>query len=163
MDEALSRAWNQLLARPTGPFQFRFFLQPLVAVVIAIRAGTKDARTHGSPFLWGLLSQPAERRLLVRSMLKDVGKLFIVAVALDCIYQIIEVRWIYPLQALIVGFFLALVPYAAVRGPVTRIVSRNNARHSTRAEADRLYGLTVPVTARKNEAPAAPGNHFGEG
>ena len=50
------------------------------------------------------------------------------AVALDCIYQLIEVRWIYPLQALIVGFFLAIVPYAAVRGPVARIVSRMNAR-----------------------------------
>ena len=46
MDEALSRAWNQLLSRPTGAFQFRFVLQPLVAVIIAIRAGMKDAREH---------------------------------------------------------------------------------------------------------------------
>jgi hypothetical protein len=137
VDEALSRAWNQLLARPTGTFQFRFILQPLVAVIIAIRAGTKDARTHTSPFLWALCSQRAERRVLVRSMLKDVGRLFIIAVALDCIYQIIEFRWIYPLQALIVGFFLAIVPYAAVRGPVARIVSRNNARRNTDAELQR--------------------------
>ena len=130
MDEALSRAWSQLLARPNGTFQFRFVLQPLIAVIIAIRAGTKDARTHTSPFLWRLWTQRAERRLLVRSMLKDVGRLFIMAVALDCIYQIIEVHWIYPLQALIVGFFLAIVPYAAVRGPVARIVRRMNARRN---------------------------------
>jgi len=137
LDEALSRAWNQLLARPTGTFQFRFILQPLVAVIIAIRAGTKDARTHSSPFLWGLCFQRTERRLLVRSMLKDVGRLFIVAVALDCIYQIIEVHWIYPLQALIVGFFLAIVPYAAVRGPVARIVSRNHARRNADVDVHR--------------------------
>jgi hypothetical protein len=108
-----------------------------VAVIIAIRAGTKDARTHASPFLSALCSQRAERRLLVRSMLKDVGKLFIMAVALDCIYQIIEFRWIYPLQALIVGFFLAIVPYAAVRGPVARNVRRHNARRNTDAEIHR--------------------------
>ena len=135
MDEALSRAWNQLLARPNGTFQFRFVLQPLIAVIIAIRAGTKDARTHTSPFLWGLCTQRAERRLLVRSMLKDVGRLFIMAVALDCIYQIIDVHWIYPLQALIVGFFLAIVPYAAVRGPVARIVRRMNARRNADVDA----------------------------
>ena len=137
MDETLSRAWNQLLARPTGTFQFRFILQPLVAVIIAIRAGMKDARAHSSPFLWGLLSQRAKRRHLVSSMLKDVYKLFIMAVLLDCIYQIIEVRWIYPLQALIVGFFLAIVPYAAVRGPVSHFVSRSNACRNTDADIHR--------------------------
>jgi hypothetical protein len=137
VDEALSRAWHQLLARPTGTFQFRLILQPLVAVIIATRAGTKDARTHRSPFLWRLLSDRAERGFLVRNILKDVGRLFIMAVALDCIYQVIEIRWIYPLQALIVGFVLAIVPYAAVRGPVARIARRNNARRSTEADIHR--------------------------
>ena len=130
VDEALSRAWNQLLARPTGAFQFRFILQPTLAVIIAIRAGTKDARTHRPPYLWGLWSERTERGLLVRSTLKDLGRLFIMAVILDCVYQIIELRWIYPIQALIVGFALAIIPYVVVRGPVTRIVSRSDARRN---------------------------------
>ena len=128
MDEALQRAWNQFLARPTGPLQFRFFLQPLLAVIIAIQAGTRDARARQSPYLLGLSSQRAERRLLIRSMSKDVGKLFVMAVVLDCVYQVIEIRWIYPLQALIVGFLLAIVPYILIRGPVNRFVSRSIAR-----------------------------------
>lgn len=80
---------------------FRFILQPLVAVTIGVRAGMKDARTHSSPYLWGLASG-TERRLLICSALKDVGKLFILAVVLDCGYQVMEVRRIYPIQALIV-------------------------------------------------------------
>ena len=128
MDEALHRAWNQLLARPGGSFQFRFLLQPLLAVIIAIQAGTRDARTNQSLFLLDLWSQPATRRLLFRSTLKDVGRLFIMAVALDCVYQAIELDWIYPIQALIVGFILAIVPYILIRGPVSRIVSRGIAR-----------------------------------
>jgi len=61
-------------------------------------------------------------------MSKDVGKLFVMAVVLDCVYQVIEIRWIYPLQALIVGFLLAIVPYILIRGPVNRFVSRSIAR-----------------------------------
>jgi len=128
VEEALSRAWNQLLARPGGAFQFRFILQPLLAVIIAIRAGMKDGRTHRTPYLRGLLSRRAERRLLVRSTLKDVGRLFMMAVVLDCLYQIMEIRHIYPLQALIVGVVLAIIPYVIVRGPVARIVNRSVAR-----------------------------------
>jgi hypothetical protein len=59
------------------------------------------------------------------------------AVAMDCIYQIVEFRWIYPLQPLIVGFFLAVVPYAAVRGPVARIVRRHNARRNAEVDVHR--------------------------
>lgn len=125
VDEALTRAWNQILARPAGSLQFRFILQPLLAVIIAIRAGTKDA---GGPSLLELWSQPGGRKLLFRSTSKDVGKLFIMAVVLDCVYQVIEFSRIYPLQALIVGFALAIFPYLVTRGLVTRVVSWGIAR-----------------------------------
>ena len=110
--------------RLTGPLYFRLILQPSLAVIIAIYAGTKDARAHRSAYLSALCSEPSERKLLVRSAVKDIGRLFAMAVAIDCIYQIIELRWIYPLQALIVGFVLAIIPYVVIRGPVTRIMKR---------------------------------------
>ena len=130
MDEALSRAWDQLLARPTGSLYLRFILQPLLAVILGVRAGARDAKARTSPYLWGLLTIKGGRKLLLRSAILDVGRLFLMAVLLDCIYQIVEVRWIYPLQALIVGFVLAIVPYVLVRGPVTRIVRRSLARRA---------------------------------
>jgi hypothetical protein len=51
-----------------------------------------------------------------------VGKVFIVAVTLDVIYELIVYRWVYPGRALIVATVLAVVPYLLIRGPLTRIV-----------------------------------------
>lgn len=112
------------MARPSGLLNFRFVLQPLLAVIIAIRAGIRDTRTLGSPYLSGLLFKPAKRRQLVHSMLNDIGRLFILAVVLDCCYQLLEFRWIYPMQALIIGCVLAIVPYILIRGPVNRLANR---------------------------------------
>jgi hypothetical protein len=52
-----------------------------------------------------------------------VGRVFILAVVLDVICQIILFRWIYPSEALLVATFPAIVPYLLVRGPVNRIAS----------------------------------------
>jgi hypothetical protein len=128
INEAFRIAWDQLVDRSTGPLYFRFILQPLVASIIAIRAGLKDARSHRSACLWTLMTERGERRLLVRSAVKDVGRLFFIAVALDCVNQIIVLHLIHPVQALIVAFVLAIIPYVVVRGPVTRIASRRIAR-----------------------------------
>jgi hypothetical protein len=46
---------------------------------------------------------------------------FVVAIALDSIYQIIEVRFIYPLELLFTATLLAVVPYALLRGPFNRL------------------------------------------
>src|SRR6476659_4902289 len=47
-------------------------------------------------------SAPRSRELFQRAW-KDVGKVFIVAVTLDVIYELIVYRWVYPGQALIVA------------------------------------------------------------
>src|SRR5262249_32745271 len=51
------------------------------------------------------------------------GKVFLVALVLDGIYQITVLHGIYPLQALIVATLLALVPCMIVRAIGNRIVS----------------------------------------
>jgi hypothetical protein len=48
---------------------------------------------------------------------------FLVAVVLDVIYQLIVLRWVYPLETLIVATVLALVPCMVVRGIGNRIVT----------------------------------------
>ena len=40
------------------------------------------------------------------------------AIALDCIYQVMTVRFVYPLELLFTATLLALVPYALLRGTV---------------------------------------------
>ena len=124
MEQFFARAWEQLAGRLDGPMFFRFVLQPTVACVLAVRAGLADARAHRAPYLWKVATDRAARGRLIREGFYDVGGVFVVAILLDIIYQLIVFQWVFPVQSLLVAMTLALVPYILVRGPVTRLASR---------------------------------------
>ena len=46
---------------------------------------------------------------------------FLVAIALDGVYQLMTIRFVYPLELLFTATVLALVPYALLRGPFNRL------------------------------------------
>jgi hypothetical protein len=124
MDEMFSRGWDDLLARDGGPLHFRLILQPLMATLLAIRAGRRSAEQGRRPFFRSMVGEPARRPLLLRELWRDEGKLFLVAVVLDVIYSILVLHWWYPVQTLIVALLLAIVPYLVLRGLLNRIVTR---------------------------------------
>ena len=99
----------------------RLILQPTMAAFFAIRAGLQDGRTGRPAYFWAILADPLHRRDLLREGWKAVAKVFVMAVIIDAIYQIIQLRWFYPGEALIVATVLAFVPYLLIRGPVGRI------------------------------------------
>src|SRR4029078_11082258 len=101
--EVLQRTVEQLLGRSSGSLHFRLIVQPIIASTIAIKAGLKDARQGQPPFLWALLTRAAERRRLMRSGWKDIGKVFLIALVIDTAYQLFVFRAFYPLQTLIVA------------------------------------------------------------
>ena len=121
MDEWIARTISELVARVGGPMSFRFILQPATAAFFAWRAGLQDARTGRPPYFWAMLKNSAHRRDLLKDGWKDVAKVFVFAVVLDTVYQLIQLRWVYPTQALVVAFGLAFVPYVLLRGPFRRI------------------------------------------
>ena len=127
MEEALRRGWENLIGRSDGPMNFRLLIQPAMAILFAIRAGLKDAHSGQPPFLWAIFSNPGQRRVLLRQGWKDVGTVFIVALILDSIYQVIVHAGIYALELLITATILAIVPYAMFRGLVTRLARRISA------------------------------------
>jgi len=106
---------------------FRLIIQPAVAIFFAIRAGLRDARNGQPPFLWTVFSNAGDRRELLRQGWKDVGTVFIVALVLDAIYQVITHSSIFTLELLLAATILALVPYAVLRGLVTRLARRRSA------------------------------------
>jgi hypothetical protein len=123
MSDVFQRVWENLIGRFTGPMNFRLILQPLVAACFAIWSGIKDARAGRPAFLWTVVTDPTQRSALLRSAWKDVGKVFIFAVILDAIYQLIQLRAVHLLELLIVAPTLAFVPYILLRGPVTRVAT----------------------------------------
>ena len=119
----LARFWEHLGGRIGGPLTFRLILQPVLAGVLAIRAGLEDARAGRPPYFWTILTESAHRRDLLREGWKAVANVFMLAVVIDVAYELIVFRWIYPGEVLLVAFLLACVPYLLIRGPVNRIAS----------------------------------------
>lgn len=124
MDEMWIRFVENLGDRVTGPMKFRLLLQPVMAVIFAVLSGLKDARTGKPPYFWALITDPSHRREMVRDGWKSVGKVFVLALALDVVYQVIVQRFVYPGEAIVVALALAIVPYLIVRGLVTRVARR---------------------------------------
>jgi hypothetical protein len=116
------RIVGDLFARLDGPLHFRFIVQPLMAIIFAVIDGVKDARAGKPAYFWALLSTSGYRKELAKEGWKSVGKVFIVAIILDVIYQLKVHSSVYAGELLIVAFVLAIVPYLVVRGPINRIV-----------------------------------------
>ena len=119
--ELVSRGVEELLGRASGPLHMRLVFMPTVVAILAIRAGLRDARAGEPAFLWALLSRRAERGRLMRSAAKDIGRIFLVAVVLDTVYQLVFLGAWHPGQMLIVAVACAIVPYALIRGPAMRL------------------------------------------
>jgi hypothetical protein len=127
LENMFARAWEQLISRPAGPLKFRFILQPAMAIFLAARCGLKDSQEGKPAFFWAFFVDPARYSELLRDGWKSIRKLVILTLVLDCVYQIIVLRWIYPFEALVIVLFLAVIPYLLVRGPVNRIASARKA------------------------------------
>ncbi len=124
IEPMFTRIWENLITRTTGPFKFRVVLQPATAIFLAVRGGLKDSREGKPPYFWALFTNPAQRRELLHDGWKSIGQLLLFVVALDCVYQIIVLHWIYYFESLVVVLVLAVIPYLLVRGPVNRIATR---------------------------------------
>ena len=124
MRDMLLRALMNITDRVGGPMTFRIILQPTMAALLAFLAGLKDAREGRPPYFWTILTDPHQRVDLMREGWKAIARVFFLAIIMDAIYQLILLRWVYPLELILVAILLAVVPYLFLRGPVNRIVRR---------------------------------------
>jgi hypothetical protein len=121
MEDLLARIVENLSDRVTGPMKFRLILQPLMATIFAVRSGLRDAKEGRPPYFWAIFTDPVNRREMLQDGWKAVGKIFIIAVIIDAVYQYMVLKWFYPGEAIIVAVLLAFIPYLLIRGPVSRI------------------------------------------
>jgi hypothetical protein len=118
--EMLSSRVENLFGRFSGPLNFRLVIMPLVVTFFAVRAHLRDVREGRPTVLGAFFMDPAKRQRLLRSGLKDFGKVFVVACVLDTTYQILVLRSFYPGEMLLVAVVCAIVPYWLVRGLILR-------------------------------------------
>ena len=129
MHEIFIRYMENLIARTEGPMNLRFLIQPTVSLVFALRAAFKDAKNGAVPYLWRFVVAKEKRIHVVKDGWKDFGKIFIMGIVFDIVYQLILIfkvksaAYFYPLESITVALCLAVVPYMLFRGPVNRLVT----------------------------------------
>jgi hypothetical protein len=139
--DMIGRGWENFLARPSGSLNLRFIVQPTLAALLALRAGIQDARQGRQGYLWPVLSNPERRFQLLHEGWRGARTPCLVAIVLDCIYQLITVQFIYPLELLFTATLLALIPYVLLRGPFNRIARQFFTECGRAADRDQLEAL----------------------
>ena len=119
--EALTRIVENFLGRLDGPLHFRFILQPLMALIFATLDGIKDAKAGKPAYFWTVLSNAESRKDLLKDGWKHFGKIFILAIILDLVYQLKVQQPVSVAGVVVAALVLAVLPYVALRGPINRI------------------------------------------
>jgi hypothetical protein len=121
VEDLFTRVWENILGRLGGPLSFRFLIQPSISALIGIIAGVRDAQAGRPAYFLSIFTDAPHRRERLRECWGAIWKVFLVAAALDIVYEILVFKTVYPGETLIVAIVLAVIPYVAVRGPANRI------------------------------------------
>ena len=118
--EVRDRVWHDLLERPSHLFSFRFILQPVMAGIAALHDGIADARMGRTPYFWALVTRSSRLLGRLEEGVISTDRVLLLGLVMDTIYQLIVLKTFYPAEAAIVAIVLAFIPYAILRGPITR-------------------------------------------
>jgi hypothetical protein len=122
--ETMDRVFRSIVERPDGPMMFRFILQPVVAAILAVVDGLRDARSGAPAYLWSLLTGSASRADQLMDGIIATSRVILLGLGMDLVYQCLQFSTFYPGEAAIVAVLLAFVPYLLLRGTVARLARR---------------------------------------
>jgi hypothetical protein len=111
-----------------GPLNFRFLIQPLLAIVLGIRDGRRDHHAGRPPYFLSLFTEQVDRKERLRAGAKAIASPFVLALVLDSVVQVLLWGRLRLWSALVVGALLVALPYLIARGLVNRGMSRFGAR-----------------------------------
>jgi hypothetical protein len=113
---------ERLTAMLGGPGRFRFIIQPLVALLLGIRDGRRDAKDGRPAYLISVFFVREGRRKALEDGIRAFGKPFVIAVVMDSVVQFYLFHNVRLGSALVVGTLLIALPYSIARGVTNRIV-----------------------------------------
>jgi hypothetical protein len=103
-----------------GPGELRFFVQPLIAVVLGIRHGVADRQAGRPPYLIGLLRAHDRLRRLGEG-LRQILVPLCVAVAASLLFQWVIRARVHVLIALVYAAIFVALPYFLTRAAANRV------------------------------------------
>jgi hypothetical protein len=113
--------FQDLPRRLTGPGRFRFVLQPLVAILLGVRAGHGDAKAGRPPYLVAVIVHPQHRRQMLAETARGLANILLLGILLDAVCQWIILGVAHPIAALVVGPVLIALPYSLARAVSNRV------------------------------------------
>lgn len=116
-----STFWHDIGARFGGPMTFRFFLQPIMALIAALPDGINDAKQGRSGFFWAAWGNPEAKTGRLREGLISVARIILLGISMDVIYQLRVFDRFFPVEALVMAILLAVIPYFLFRGIIERV------------------------------------------
>jgi len=115
------RFWGDVFGRIHGPMTIRFYLQPTLALVAAVKDGVKDARLGHKAFFWTALWDRTQPRGRLREGLISTSQMALIGLAMDVIYQLKVFDRFYPVEAVMMVLLLAVFPYFLLRWIVEHV------------------------------------------
>lgn len=125
MNEYFSEMWN-------GPGRLRFFLQPVLAILLGIRDGVRDAKDGRPPYVWSVLTG-TDRKQQLKHGLKQIAVPWAVGFGLSLVFQYVIRRVVHVGIAALFGAVFIAIPYMAARALSNRVYRPTMRRR--RAEA----------------------------
>jgi hypothetical protein len=116
-----------------GRFQIRLILQPLLAVVLGVRFGIRDAKHGSRPFFIRMVEAKDDRLKILKQGLRDAVIPLSLALVLDAVLQHMINGRVRPLAAVVVGSLLVWLPFLIVRSLTNRIWKHRNRGHATQS------------------------------
>ena len=103
-----------------GKFQIRLILQPLLAMLLGLRFGIRDAKAGKPPFFQALMHEKGDRGAILKEAMRDAIIPLVVALILDSILQHMINGRVRPVAAAVVGGILVFLPFLIVRALMNR-------------------------------------------
>lgn len=120
--EIQKRFWSDIFERFGAPMQFRIFLQPAMALIAAIPDALRDVREGHSSFFWTAHGDTGIQRGRLREGLYATGRILLLGLSMDLIYQYRFSDGFYPAEAVLFALVLAVIPYFIWRWLIEKIV-----------------------------------------
>src|SRR5437879_12678292 len=70
--DMVARGWENFVARPRGPLNLRFIIQPPLPSIIALRAGLKDANAGRPASHWAVFTNSDDRKSFLHGGLRHL-------------------------------------------------------------------------------------------